>query len=291
MADSDDDELADAVRELTRTLEALRTELEDSHRRRGPRFRPPTPQDVLAFTDKVAIPTALTVLKSSVRALEAFQRGLDLVRTEREVRDRTTDATDVASERANEVRKTTLSRLDTVLSELQRAASSGALPADEDARDLLSEARDLRDDVDARLRDATSDSEPDDLSATESSSESNQFGSSPVEIDIDDGSPEADDSSDDESDESTDRNPGSAVDVDAELETLKDQYNEDESDVDADASDAVADDEPSADDEPETDDTGESATGSDTPDSSTGGETKSNGADDDENDENNTGDV
>ncbi len=115
--------------------------------------------------------------------------------------------------------------------------------------------------------------------------------SSPVEIDIDDGSPEADDSSDDESDESTDRNPGSAVDVDAELETLKDQYNEDESDVDADASDAVADDEPSADDEPETDDTGESATGSDTPDSSTGGETKSNGADDDENDENNTGDV
>lgn len=128
MVDSDDDELADAIRELTQTLEALRTELEGSHRRRGPPLRPPTPRDVLNFADTVAIPTALTILKSSIRALEAFQRGIDLVRTEREVRDKTSEASAVATDRADEVRKTTLSRLDTVLSELQRAASSGALP-------------------------------------------------------------------------------------------------------------------------------------------------------------------
>jgi hypothetical protein len=41
MADHDD-ELVDAVRELTRTIDALRTELDGSRRR--PLLRPPTPR-------------------------------------------------------------------------------------------------------------------------------------------------------------------------------------------------------------------------------------------------------
>ncbi|WP_425498446.1 DUF7547 family protein, partial [Natrinema soli] len=44
MADHDD-ELVDAVRELTRTIDALRTEL-DGPRRRPP-LRPPTPRELL----------------------------------------------------------------------------------------------------------------------------------------------------------------------------------------------------------------------------------------------------
>lgn len=223
MADQDD-ELADAVRELTRTLEDLRQELDGSSRRRRPRLRPPTPRDVLAFADEVAIPAALAGLESSIRALEAFQRGLELVRTEREVRDRTTDAATAAGTRADEVRETTLSRLDTVLSELQRAASSGALPADEDARDLLAEARQLRDEVDSRLREATRGSEPEPGRAASSESSA----SSAVEIDIEDGTPEppeTDASPDPDADDSERRE--SNVDVDAELETLKDQYGDD----------------------------------------------------------------
>ncbi|WP_394742489.1 DUF7547 family protein [Natronococcus roseus] len=209
MTDPDhDDDLAAAIRELTRTIEELQTELEGSSRR-GPRFpapRPPTPRELLRVADEVAIPALLATLESSVRTLEALQRGLEIVRTEREVRDRVDESTDRAGARANEVRRATLSQLDTVLAELQRAASDGSLPADEDARELLVEARELRDEVDGRLR-----------RAVEGRGESDEDG--PIRIDIDqpDGTTEADEDGDD---------PDSSVDVDAELETLKDRYSE-----------------------------------------------------------------
>ncbi|WP_126664763.1 DUF7547 family protein [Haloterrigena salifodinae] len=212
MADPDD-ELAEAVRELTRTIEELRSELESTRRRppfRPPAPRPPTPRELLAFTDEVAIPAAIAALETSVRALKGFQRALQLARTERDVRDRTTEATRTAGERADDLRRSTLSGLDTVLAELQRAASDGDLPADEGARELLSEARELRDDVDRRLRDAGDDLERRSTDATDA-----------VRIDIEDGDP-LDGASDDESE------PDPGVDVDAELETLKDQYGRDD---------------------------------------------------------------
>ncbi|AXR81670.1 DUF7547 family protein [Natrarchaeobaculum sulfurireducens] len=215
-----DDELAEAVRELTRTIDDLRTELHEElePRRRRPPLRPPTPRELLAFTDEVALPTLLTVLESSVRALEAFQRGLELVRTQRDVRDRTAQTSTQASERATALRRTTLSQLDSVLAELQRAASEGTLPADDQARDLLSEARELRDDVDRRLREATSEPSSDVVSATDA-----------VRIDVEDGQPTETVLEPEESDE-----PESAVDIDAELETLKDRYGADEDTGDGD---------------------------------------------------------
>jgi len=227
MADHDD-ELVDAVRELTRTIDALRTELHGSRRR--PLLRPPTPRELLRFTDEVALPAALAVLETSVRALEAFQRSLQVVRTERTARDRTSATADAASERANELRRTTLSQLDTVLTELQRAASEGGLPANEEARDLLTEARELRDDVDSRLRAATkrdSDAEPAGFDRTRADGA--------VTIDIEDGPLGDGDAS------ASDDEPDTAVDVDAELETLRDQYGEDgddSSENDDDGSDA-----------------------------------------------------
>ncbi|ELZ16486.1 hypothetical protein C477_15680 [Haloterrigena salina JCM 13891] len=226
MADPDD-ELAEAVRELTRTIEELRSELESTQRRppfRPPAPRPPTPRELLAFTDEVAIPAAIAALETSVRALKGFQRALQLARTERDVRDRTTEATRTAGERADDLRRSTLSGLDTVLAELQRAASDGDLPADEGARELLSEARELRDDVDRRLRDAGDDLERRSTDATDA-----------VRIDIEDGDP-LDGASGDDDPES---DPG--VDIDAELETLKDQYGNDDAD-ETDADDSGEDD-------------------------------------------------
>ncbi|SDQ65672.1 DUF7547 family protein [Natronobacterium texcoconense] len=223
MADNDD-ELAEAVRELTRTIDELRRELESERSRRGPRLRPPTPRELLAFTDDVALPAVLSVLEASVRALETFQRGLELVRTEREVRDRTNEAAATTSDRADQFRRTTLSRLDTVLEELQRAASEGALPADDEARDLLSEARRLRDEVDDRLRAETDEVEtPDEPTGWQ--------GDETVSIDIEEGTPPEPDSSD-EPDE-----PDPSVDVEAELETLKDQYGPEEESSDGPAAD------------------------------------------------------
>lgn len=224
MADQDD-ELANAVRELTRTIDELRQELESSQRRsrfRSPAPRPPTPGELLRFTDEVAIPATVAVLETTVRALEGFQRALKLARTEREVRDRTTDAASATSERASTLRRTTLSRLDTVLAELQRAASDGTLPADERASDLLAEARELRDDVDSRLRDVGEDLE------TRASESQNPGSTDPVRIDIKEGS--VDDSRGDTASRTDRDDPDPSVDVDAELETLKDQYGVDEGD-------------------------------------------------------------
>ncbi|WP_137290126.1 DUF7547 family protein [Natronorubrum halophilum] len=246
MADPDD-ELAEAVRELTRTIDDLRQELESTQSRsrfRPPAPRPPTPRELLTFTDEIAIPAAIAILKTSVRALEGFQRALTIARTEREVRDRTTDATDTASERARDLQRTTLSRLDTVLSELQRAASDDRLPTDDSARELLSEARELRDNVDRRLRDVDDDLETRRAESTD-----------PVRIDVEDG--DIDESRDGNSPLERDE-PASRVDVDAELETLKDQYGADE---DEDSSEAEGRDTTDGADESETAGDGDDADG------------------------------
>ncbi|WP_254763901.1 DUF7547 family protein [Natrinema marinum] len=224
MADHDD-ELADAVRELTRTIDDLRAELAESRPRRRPPLRPPTPREVLRFTDEVALPATLAVLEASVRALEAFQQSLRVVRGGREARDRTTAAAEATSERASELRRTTLSQLDSVLAELQRATSEGGLPADEQARDLLEDARRLRDDVDRRLRDAA-DRETETADTDRTGSEGG------VTIDIDDGPLGDVEHSGDAEREAEDDGRDSAVDVDAELETLRDRYGADEGEGD-----------------------------------------------------------
>ncbi|AFZ74613.1 DUF7547 family protein [Natronobacterium gregoryi] len=240
MADTDE-ELAEAVRELRQTIDELRQELEPERSRRRPRLRPPTPREVLAFTDEIALPAALSVLEASVRALETFQRGLRLVRTEREASDRTTEATTAASDRAEQFRETTLSRLDTVLEDLQRAASEGALPADEEARDLLTEARRLRDEVDDRLQGDR---------AGSGDEASNWQGTGPVSIDVEEGAPPEPDSSEDEDE------PDPSIDVEAELETLKDQYGPEEKRADDSLADR-ADDDSEANDSSEADSNGE----------------------------------
>lgn len=230
-----DDELLAAVRELTRTIDDLQQELESTQRRpfQPPPLRPPTPRELLAFTDEVAVPATIAVLKTSVRALEGFQRALALARTERDVRDRTTEATSATSKRASELRQTTLSQLDGVLARLQQAASDGTLPADDGARELLTEARELRDDVDSRLRDVGADVERRQTEATDA-----------VRIDIQEGHPDT------LQDGDTTANRDSRVDVDAELETLKDQYGDeseaDGAETDVNGENEVTDDETSA---------------------------------------------
>ncbi|MDJ1433489.1 hypothetical protein [Halostagnicola sp. A-GB9-2] len=211
MTDRDDD-LAEAVRELSATIDELREEL--APRRRRPSFRPPTPGEMLRVADEFAIPAALAVLKANVRALEAFQRGIKLVQTEQETRDRTKTAAKSTEKRAKKLRRTTVSQLDTVLEELQRGVSEGSVPADERVTDLLSEARELRDDVDRRLRDAVE--------------ETGSTDAQPIEIDGND----SDSSEPNETGSVLNDDDDSNVDVDAELETLKDQFNDDDPSTD-----------------------------------------------------------
>jgi len=110
-----------------------------------------------------------------------------------------------AADRAAEAGRETLSRLEGALADLQRAVEGGGLPENETARQLLEDARRLRDEVEANIE------------AAESS-----------------GSDAADPAtSTDEADDGVD------VDVEGELETLQDRYGED-GDGDEDADEGAA---------------------------------------------------
>jgi hypothetical protein len=209
-AGDDREELAATADELASVLADLRTELDRQRERRDPPEppqgplglpRPPSPREVLAFADEVAIPAAIAVLEANVRVLEALQRGIRMAETG----DRARTEGERAADRATAAGRETLSRLEGALADLQRAVEGGGLPENETARELLADARRLRDEVEANIEAAESPaSETADAAA-----------------------------SDEDADDAVD------VDVEGELETLKDRYGEEGDD----ASDDGADDE------------------------------------------------
>lgn len=156
----DDPELAALVEELSATLETLQDAVGGGpgDRRVVPRGppgppgpRPPSPRELLRFTERYTIPTLVALLESGVRSLELLQATLRLL-DGRGVED----ASPATRERVESVGRTTLDRVDRVLSDLGTAVEGGE-PADPDARDLLSDARALREEIDRRLREVEGD--------------------------------------------------------------------------------------------------------------------------------------
>ncbi|MFB6165364.1 MAG: hypothetical protein ABEJ31_09430 [Haloarculaceae archaeon] len=144
MSDAPSDaDLARLAADLARSLRDLQRELEPSRRRRFP----PTPGDLLRFTDEVAIPGAILVLEANVRALRLLQRAIRL--SEPGDSSGSTGADTAVRDRAVDLSRTTLTRLDDALADLQAAVEGR--PEDSDARELLAEARDLRTEIDERL--------------------------------------------------------------------------------------------------------------------------------------------
>jgi hypothetical protein len=143
-----DDDLPTLVEELSTTLESLRGTL-GPDRRASPEPRPPTPptpRELLRFTEQYTIPTLIALLESGVRSLELLAATLRLLD------GRGVEAASPATrERVQSVGRTTLDRVDTVLADLQSAVEGGE-PSDPTARDLLADARSLRDEIDGRLR-------------------------------------------------------------------------------------------------------------------------------------------
>ncbi len=158
-------DLADATAELSETLEALRTEFEAPPR--GPLGlpRPPKPSELLRFTEQYTIPSVIALLETSIRALEllgaalrvADGRPLDAV-TDRPADSSMGSSLDVVGrasrDRLARTSRETLRRLDDALAELQSAAEGD--PSSPELQGLLAEARELRAEVDARLQDAVS---------------------------------------------------------------------------------------------------------------------------------------
>jgi hypothetical protein len=178
--DRDDEDLAALVSELERTLRTLRTELdgrEGGERRigRGPRRdspplpRPPSPREVLRFTESYTIPTVVSLLEAAIRGLELLAATIRLL-DGRDPRgpgsddgNRMLDVSGAAADRAAETGRAALERVDDALAELQRSYEGE--PEDPTARRLLADARELRAEIDERLRasvDPDGDAAPDD---------------------------------------------------------------------------------------------------------------------------------
>ena len=158
----DDQALEAAVRDLADAVEDLRAELQEP--RRGPlgRFRPPSPRELLRFTEQQTIPALVAVLETNVRMLEllaaairlADGRPLDAVDRDDDGLETGRRALMTGADGLAAASRATLERLDAALAELQEAADGGA-PDDPEVQRLLSEARTLRAEVDERLSDAT----------------------------------------------------------------------------------------------------------------------------------------
>lgn len=159
----DTEDLEASVRELSETLEQLRSELREPPR--GPLGlpRPPSPGELLRFTEEYTIPALISLLETNIRLLEllagairvADGRPLEGSDAFADAGRRSLDYVDEGREGLAAASRETLRRLDDALAELQEAAAGGA-PDDPAVQDLLTEARSLRTEVDERLAAAES---------------------------------------------------------------------------------------------------------------------------------------
>lgn len=139
MSADPDEDLVERIRELEETVEAIQQELAGRDRRLVSRG-PPRVGDVLRFADQFAIPAAIAILDTNRRVLKLLQRAI-----------RTTERGRSATEGPTAISRETVDRLDRALVELQTALQETSLPENAEARQLLQEARKLRDEIDERL--------------------------------------------------------------------------------------------------------------------------------------------
>jgi len=235
MSDSNgprDEDLARTAGDLADSLRDLRDEV--GPRRRPPRGpfglpRPPTPREVLRFTDEVAIPATIAILEVNIKLLEAVQKAIRMAETERRAREQGEEVADRAREGGRTVRsgagrvgRETLDRLDDALDELQTAVEEGSLPREETAREILTEARELRADLEAQVRDAEETVDEQRRRERENDREVESERDAGISASDEDGAPASDESDGDEDE------TGPQVDVDAELRSIKDQYDDED---------------------------------------------------------------
>jgi hypothetical protein len=209
------EELGVLLAELEQTLAELRSAVEDDVRdgngekreRRGdvtPSRRPPTPGDILRFTEQYTIPTLVALLEATVQALELLRAVLRLAGpqpTEDRLRDslESPDSPDVAT-------------LRDALADLRAALTGADLPEESTAASVLADARSLTAEIDDRL--ASAGDERADTTETEDRSRSTTDERG-VAIDV-------------REEDGTTESTADGVDVDAELESIKESLDEDD---------------------------------------------------------------
>jgi hypothetical protein len=238
----DDDSLDELVSDLSTTLTDLQDVLADEQgNRQQPRRRrrPPSPGRFLRFTEEYTIPTLISLLETNIRALELFQGLLGLING-RDNSQQSNTKPFGSDRRVQKTGRRTLGALDDALSDLQGALEGE--PTDSEARSLLDDARSLRGEIDNRLSDAgarerTRSNRSDRSDRSDHSNQSNRSGHSnrsnrsadrdnneAIRIDVMD-----EETNEDKTSETSDENQADdQVNVDDELETIKNELQDDD---------------------------------------------------------------
>lgn len=137
MSAVDNEELAARIADLERGLRDLQADLAKEHSRS---LRPPRPTEILRLTDQHAIPIAIAFLEAHIHALKLLQGIIRAVTVSGEVSTK-------ADSQIEQLSRTVVDRLDAVVEDLR----STPLPEQPEARELLEDARSLRDELTDQL--------------------------------------------------------------------------------------------------------------------------------------------
>lgn len=258
-----DPEVAPMLSELEETLMELRRKLDDGEtgpvgqsgsdnrgepgRRERPSVpRPPGMREILRFTEQQTIPTLIAILEANIRLLRLAGAALRAVDPERSAVE---TGEDTAVRRALDAgNRLSTDRLSSGLEELQ-SALSGTEATNPEARQLLEEAERLSEAVRERIQESEgrTQSVGDRIDAGASEPATSES-SGPVHIEVDDAT-----TSTDEGENAEDAEADSGVDVDAELDSIRQEVRGDaEGGDNADNADETQDDEEVESDESDT---------------------------------------
>ena len=167
-----DEDLPELLDDLETTLAELRAELRDETRsrreppaRRSQRGRtgrdsdlprPPSVSELLGFTEQYTLPTLISTLEATIRALELLRGTLRMIDPDRSTfedsgRRRGASTASRLGSGAAGVGREAVSGVERALSELEAALAESDVPDDRASSELLGEARDLSAEVRGRL--------------------------------------------------------------------------------------------------------------------------------------------
>ena len=263
--DRRDDDLEARLDELESVLTELRRDLRETERdRRGPP-RPPRLSELVRFTEQYTIPTVIALLETTIKSLELLQGTLRLADPARDF----AEGAERTGDRLDSVRDGASAGLARSLSELRTALSEADLPEEAASRSIISDARDLTAEIEARIEESRREADgrrSDGRRTGDRGRRDSDDGDGGIQIDVTEPGDESEAAADRgvENRDDAEDDPAPEVDIDSELESIKRQFDDD--------ADAEHDPDAAAErDEHEADDGGDAGSGGDAGDGSEAG--------------------